>query len=255
MAGGDTLLMFGDSSGNPSMAKGGFVDSRHFIVGTITMGASEAHRINEEILGIKRRYFSRVDPVRVEFHGNSLRKMLNRHTGNRARADSMLQSILDDLMTVVADSEAFVNMVIMDKVAPSETFGHVGVISKSWAHAADMFRQNLLHSGSGLVGIPILDRYEHAENKIVSRAVAQSLEQLRSLVQDTGSRAILHPIFVDSRSSNIIQLVDILTYITSRHIGRGNDDEFAKRHRQLLPRIDRIINAKPWQHNGSGGPA
>jgi len=237
------------------MSRGGFVDSRHFIVGTMTMGAGEAHRINEAVLGIKRRYFSRVDPVRVEVHGSALRKMLNRHTGNRARAESVLQSILDDLMTVVADSEALVNMVIMDKVAPSEAFGHVGVMSKSWSHSADMFRQNLLRSGSGTVGISILDRYDHAENKIVSRAVAQSLGQLRSLVQNTDSGAILHPMFVDSRSSNIIQLVDVVTYIMSRHIGRDGDDEFAKRHRRLLPSIDRIINAKPWQYSDSGGPA
>jgi len=51
MAGGGALLMFGDSSGNPSMSRGGFVDSRHFIVGTMTMGAGEAHRINEAVLG------------------------------------------------------------------------------------------------------------------------------------------------------------------------------------------------------------
>jgi len=178
MAGGGALLMFGDSSGNPSMSRGGFVDSRHFIVGTMTMGAGEAHRINEAVLG-----------------------------------------------------------------------------SKSWSHSADMFRQNLLRSGSGTVGISILDRYDHAENKIVSRAVAQSLGQLRSLVQNTDSGAILHPMFVDSRSSNIIQLVDVVTYIMSRHIGRDGDDEFAKRHRQLLPSIDRIINAKPWQYSDSGGPA
>jgi len=244
MAGGEALLMFGDSSGNPSMARGGFVDSRHFIAGTITMDAGEAHRVDEAILGIKRRYFSRADPVRIEFHGSALRKKLNLHTGNRARAEKMFYSIFNELVDVTSDSGALVNMVIMDKVAPVETSGHVGVISRTWGHAADLFRQNLFRSERETVGISILDRYDDATNRVVSKAIAQSLEQIGSFAQKAIG-AIPHPILVDSRSSNIIQLIDIITYIVASNVNESNGTEFTKMYRRLLPSIGRIINLKP----------
>jgi len=245
MADGGALLMFGDSSGNPSMSRGGFVDSRHFIVGTMTMGAGEAHRINEAVLGLKKSYLPKADPLRVEFHGSALRKRLNLYTGNRAHSEKMFRDIVGDLVNVVVDSRAFVNMVVMDKIRPVETAGHVGVMSRSWAHAADMFRQNLLHSKSGAVGIAILDRYDYAENRIVSRAIEKSLGQLNALVKDTNCKAVPHPILVDSRSSNIVQLVDIITYVVARHAGNKNDTTFVKMYRRLLPSIDRIINLTP----------
>lgn len=78
------------------MSRGGFVGSRRLIVGTIAMDAGGAHRVNEEILGIKRGYFSRADPVRTEFHGSALGKKLNIHTGNRERAEKMFYGIFDD---------------------------------------------------------------------------------------------------------------------------------------------------------------
>jgi len=90
------------------------------------------------------------------------------------------------------------------------------------------------------VGIAILDRYDDATNRVVGRAVSQGLSQL-GRVRHPRSTAVPYPMFVDSRSSNLVQLVDMITYVVARDETSQEDGAFSGWRRRLSARIDRTI--------------
>lgn len=132
----------------------------------------------------------------------------------------MFSDIIDEPVGTTRGSDMVISMVIMDRGAPAEPAGGASVLGKPWAHAAGMFRQNILHSKPDTAGIAILDRHDDASNRMASRYVAQSLRQPGPPAQGTSGRAVLHPMFVGAMSSNIVQLVDIITYIVSQPSSR-----------------------------------
>ncbi|MDD9808758.1 MAG: DUF3800 domain-containing protein [Thaumarchaeota archaeon] len=240
MKGVETMLMFGDSSGNPSLTGGGLAGSPHYIVGTITMNAPTARRIDSLVLDLKRRHLG-ADPMKAELHGSALKKALFRRTRDRDAAEREFGAMVNGVIRIANTNDFFINMVITDKGRPNEKAGYKKVIRASWSHAADKFCQNLLRVTHETVGITILDRYDDATNRVVGRAVSQSMSQL-GLVRHARSAAIPHPMFVDSRSSNLVQLVDMITYVVARHESNPSDEAFSRWYRRLLPRIGSIVS-------------
>jgi len=239
MAGAEAMLMFGDSSGNPSRASGGFADSPHHIVGTAIMNAPTARRIDSLVLGLKRRHLG-ADPMGAELHGNALRKALYRRAGDKDAAEMAFGAMANGIIKIVETNDIVVNMVITDKGKPGKKAGYKGVVRTSWSYAADMFCHSMLRVPHETVGIAILDRYDDATNRVVGRAVSLGLSQL-DLVRHARCAAIPYPIFVDSRSSNLVQLVDMVTYVMARGESSPEDEAFAGWRGRLLPRIDRVM--------------
>jgi len=239
MAGAEAMLMFGDSSGNPSLTSGGLAGSAHYIVGTAIMNAPTARRIDSLVLGLKRRHLG-IDPMKVDLHGSALRKTISRITRDRNAAEMAFASMVNGIIKIVETNDFAINMVITDKGNPGKKAGYKKIVRASWSHAADMFCQNMMRVPHETVGIAILDRYDDATNRVVGRAVSQGLSQL-DLVRHAKSTAIPYPIFVDSRSSNLVQLVDIVTYVVARCESVPEDGAFSRWRDRLLPRIDRVM--------------
>lgn len=239
MAGVETMLMFGDSSGNPSLTSGGLAGSARYIVGTAIMDAPTARRIDSLVLGLKRRHLG-IDPMKVDLHGSALRKTLSRITRDRDSAESVFGSMVNGIIKIVEGNDFVINMVITDKGRPSEKTGYKGVARTSWFRAADMFRQNMLRVSHETVGIAILDRYDDATNRVVGRAVSHGLSQLDP-VRHPRCTAIPYPMFVDSRSSNLVQLVDMVTYVVARNETSPEDEAFSGWRGRLSSRIDKIV--------------
>lgn len=239
MAGVETMLMFGDSSGNPSLTSGGLAGSARYIVGTAIMDAPTARRIDSLVLGLKRRHLG-IDPMKVDLHGSALRKTLSRITRDRDSAEGVFGSMVNGIIKIVEANDFVINMVITDKGRPNEKIGYKKVVRTSWSHATDMFCQNLARVTRETVGIAILDRYDGATNRVVGRAVSHSLSRLDPM-RHPGCTAIPYPMFVDSRSSNLVQLVDMVTYVVARSESSPEDEAFSRWRGRLLPRIDRVV--------------
>jgi len=131
------------------------------------------------------------------------------------------------IVKIVEANDFVVNMVITDKGRPGKKAGYKGVATTSWFRAADMFRQNLLRAPQEAVGIAILDRYDDATNRVVGRAVSRGLTR-PDLESHAKSAAIPYPMFVDSRSSNLVQLVDMVTYVVARGESSPEDEAFSR---------------------------
>jgi len=239
MAGAEAMLMFGDSSGNPSRTSGGLAGSARYIVGTAIVNAPTARRIDSLVLDLKRRHLG-AGSTGTELHGNALRKALYRRASDKDAAEMAFASMANGIVKIVETNDIVINMVITDKGKPGKKTGYKGVVRTSWFRAADMFCQNMMRVPHETVGIAILDRYDDATNRIVGRAVSQGLSQLDP-VRHAKSTAIPYPMFVDSRSSNLVQLVDMVTYVMSRGESSPEDEAFSGWRGRLLPRIDKVV--------------
>jgi len=234
-----TMLMFGDSSGTPSLTGGGLAGSPHYIVGAITMNAPAARRVDSLVLDLKRRHLG-TDPMRVDLHGSALRKTLSRITRDRDATETVFGAVVSGVIRIAEANDFSINMVITDKSRSSKKSGYKAVARASWSHATDMFCQDMLRVKRETVGIAILDRYDDATNRVVGRAVSQGLSQL-DLLRNAKSTAMPYPMFVDSRSSNLVQLVDMITYVVARHEASPDDEAFLKWRRRLSPRISKMV--------------
>jgi len=239
MVGAEAMLMFGDSSGNPSRASGGFADSPYYIVGTATMSAPTARRVDAQVLDLKRRHLG-ADPMGAEMHGNVLKKALYRHTKDKTSAEMSFGAMVSGIINIAETSDFAINMVIIDKGQPIRKAGYKGVARTAWFRAADMFCQDMLRVQSETVGVAVLDRYDDATNRVVGRAVSQGLSQLDPL-RHARCTAIPYPMFIDSRSSNLVQLVDMLTYVVARDEAGPEDEAFSGWRSRLSPRIDKVV--------------
>jgi len=130
MAGAEAMLMFGDSSGNPSLTGGGLAGSARYIVGTAIMNAPTARRIDSLVLGLKRGHMG-ADPMGAEMHGNALKKALYRHTKDKTAAEMAFGAMVNGIIKIVETNDFVINMVITDKGRPSEKIGYKKVVRTS----------------------------------------------------------------------------------------------------------------------------
>jgi len=123
MAGVEAMLMFGDSSGNPSLTGGGLAGSARYIVGTAIMNAPAARRIDSLVHGLKRRHMG-IDPMKVDLHGSALRKTLSRITRDRGAAEMAFASMVNGIIKIVETNDFAINMGITDKGKPGKKAGY-----------------------------------------------------------------------------------------------------------------------------------
>lgn len=210
------LLTFGDSSGNPSRSKRGYEDSTHYIIVTATMDMREAQRVDAQAEALKAKYFGGINPERVSFHGHQLLNKLFRHAGNRLHAKQQFKETFVDVVKIAKNMDSTINAVIMDKRFPDENHRSSNTITSTWTQVSQMMRQNLLDSPSGTTCAIILDRYDTATNRIVSSTISKLLHPLANPCKFSAGAPIPRPMFVDSTSCNLVQLVDMLTFAIAK---------------------------------------
>ena len=241
--GTNVLLTFGDSSGNPSCSAKSIADTPHYIIVTITVGVREAHRLDALIQELKIKYFGKDDPEQAEFHASALRNRLFWETRNLALVDKRFAAIFDDIVDIVLNMNAVINVVIMDKRPTASSSGSIRTMINSWGYASYLLRQTLLKFPFDMVSMIMLDRYDDKTNKIVRDVVEQSLRPLVGVGDSIGRAVMPRPVFADSGFSNLIQLVDMIAYIVSR-ANRGKDAGlFSSRYAMLEPKFSNIFHA------------
>ncbi len=238
--GTNVLLTFGDSSGNPSRSEKAIADGLYYIVVTITMNVTEAHRVEELMEKLKKKYFDGRRLERAEFHARVLRRSLLWQTKGMEKAKESFEAIFDDIVEIVLDMDAVINVVIMEKRPIDEMSRSEDTTIKSWDYAAHMLQRALLRSPPNTTNLTLLDTYDDATNRNVNEAIVQRLKPFINVGGFAG-RTAMRPVFVNSRLSNLIQLVDMIAYIMIK-VSRHDDAEgsFARRYALLEPKISRI---------------
>jgi len=231
------FLTFGDSSGNPSRSKRGYEDSTHYVIATAMMDMREAHKLDAEVEALKRKYFKKLKLERVSFHGNQLLHNLIRYTGNRRRAEEKFKGVCADIVKIAQNTNATINLVIMNKQFPREDYSTMSTVVASWAQASDMIRQNMLNLCPDAIGAILLDRYDDSTNRIVARTLTRFLEPPTNSGNPAVPKIIPRPIFVYSTTCNTIQLVDMIAFIVSGDIRHAPPGMFKNLRAQLQPHI------------------
>ncbi len=235
----NVLFTFGDSSGNPSRSAKSIADTPHYITATLTMGAKEAYRIDARLQELKIKHFGTDGMEQVPFHACALRNRLFWKTRNLALVDESFAAIFDDIVDIVLNMDAIIDVVIMDKRPANSTFRSTNTTVKSWNRAFDILYQTLLRSPD-TAHVILLDRYDDVTNRIVGKIFAQApgpfvgIDTLRTTTMPG-------PMFVTSRSCNLIQLADMIAYIVAK-VNKTNDAGFFARWYALIePKISRVL--------------
>ncbi len=238
--GTNVLLTFGDSSGNPSRSEKAIADTPYYIVVTITTGVPEAHRIDGRMDRLKKKYFDGRRLERAEFHARVLLKHLLWQTKNIDIAHKKFEAVFDDIVEIVLDMDAIINVVIMEKRPIDEMTRLEDTTIKSWDYAAHMLQPVLLRSPPNTTNLTLLDTYDDATNRNVNEIIVQRLKPFINVGGFAG-RTAMRPVFVNSRLSNLIQLVDMIAHIMTK-VSRHEDAEgsFARRYALLEPKISCI---------------
>jgi len=112
---GRVVFMFGDSSGDPSRSAKSIKNGRYYTVCTITIGATEACRVDSLIRDLKRRHFPNRHPDSIELHGGALKRELGAYTRDGNEAAKKFCDIYDSIVEIVCGMDAMVNIVVVDK--------------------------------------------------------------------------------------------------------------------------------------------
>ena len=238
--GTNVLLTFGDSSGNASRSKKAIADGLYYIVVTITMGVTEAHRVEKLMEKLRKKYFDGHRLERAEFHARVLRQRLLLQTKDMTKTKESLEAIFDDIVEIVLDMDAIINVVIMEKRPIDEMSRSEDTTIKSWGYASHMLQRILLRSPPNTTNLTLLDTYDDATNRDVNKIVMQYLQPFVNVGGFAG-RTAMRPVFVNSRLSNLIQLVDMVAYIMTKASRRDAEGSFARRYAQLEPKISGIF--------------
>ena len=238
--GTNVLLTFGDSSGNPSRSEKAIADGLYYIVVTITMGVTEAHRIEELMEKLKKKYFDGRRLERAEFHARVLRQRLLWQTKDMEKTKESLEAIFDDIVEIVLDMDAVINVVIMEKRPIDETLRSDNTTIKSWGCASVLLRRTLLRFPPNTISMTLLDTSDDATNRDVNGIVMQYLQPFINVGGFAG-RTAMRPVFVNSRLSNLIQLADMVAYIMTKVSRRDAEESFVRRYALLEPKISGIF--------------
>ena len=234
------LLTFGDSSGNPSRPKRGYEDTTHYIIVTAMMEMREAQRVDAQVQAPKEKYFKRTNPECVSFHAHQLLNKLFQHTGSKCLAKQKFKDIFYDVVKTAQNMNATTNVVIMDKRFPDENYRSSNTVISTWAQASRMIRLDLLNFTPNTTCAIILDRYDTATNRIVSSTMSELLRFRTVPSRSPDATSIPRPIFVDSASCNIVQLVDMLASIVAKN-NVTPTKMFVDLYAELKPTISRIV--------------
>ncbi len=235
----NVLFTFGDSSGNPSRSAKSIADTPHYITATLTMGAKEAYRIDARLQELKIKHFGKDDVEQTDFHAYALKNRLLKYTNNMALAKKQMHVIFDDIVEIAINMDAIINVVIMDKRPIDNTFRSLNTTVKSWNRAFDILYQTLLRSPD-TAHVILLDQYDDVTNRIVGRIFAQAPDPFVD-IDTLRTTAMPGPMFVTSRSCNLIQLADMIAYIVAR-VNKSNDAGFFAHWYALIePKISRVL--------------
>ena len=238
--GTSVLLTFGDSSGNPSRSEKAIADTPHYIVVTITMDAREARRVGVLIQKLKIKHFGEDNLERAEFHAHALKNLLFWLFKDMTLVNKGINAIFDDIVDIVLNMDAIINVVIMDKRPANGTSSPANTVEKSWNSAFSMLYRALMRSFDP-VNMILLDRYDEATNRTVSRTVVQALRPLVNAGSPVEEAAIPRPMFVTSRSCNLVQLADMIAYIVARVNKKKDTGPFARWCALLEPKISHMV--------------
>ena len=239
--GTNVLLTFGDSSGNPSRSAKAIADTPHYIIVTFTTGVPEAHRIDGRMDRLKKKYFDGRRLERAEFHARVLLKHMLWQTKNIDIAHKKFEAIFDDIVEIVLDMDAIINVVIMEKRPIDEMSRLEDTTIRSWSRASVLLRRTLLRFPPNTTNLTLLDTSDDATNRDVNKIVMQYLQPFINVGGFAG-RTAMKPVFVNSRLSNLIQLADMVAYIMTKASRREDaEGSFARRYALLEPKISSIF--------------
>ena len=212
-------LSYIDTSGCPEKS-----DPENFVVVAVIIHDSLLDHMNKMVQDIKTKYFPNMCLNNVEFH---VKDMLN-HTGiYREVSIDTRYSILDDLFAFISAKKTDLKIIgtITDKqikrVRDIETFGYISVFERFNRYLAQ--RNGLFKKAS-----------ETPERGIAIIDTGVKDQKLRSKLVPILKRGTPRPnfsylqtdlLFINSKSSNLIQVADCISYCIRKYHRRNNIDD------------------------------
>ncbi|MEW5986988.1 MAG: DUF3800 domain-containing protein [Chloroflexota bacterium] len=207
--------MYADESGSTHDARQQFLVLAGFCV-----FERQGYWIANELDRIAAR-FNPADPSAVELHGSPMLSgrgdWRNYSNGDRRRA---VEDILKVFLASHPSNRLFASVVKKTAVSPQDP---VEVAFEQLASRFDYYLTRLHKNGDTQRGIIIFDKstYESTIQSLATdfRTIGHKWGLIRNFSEV--------PLFLDSRASRLIQLADIIAYVTFRYYERGDSQFFS----------------------------
>ncbi len=238
---GTTLFMFGDSSGDSSRSAKSLNMSPYYIICTVILDSVELIRINSLMIKLKKMHFAGRNPLRVELHGSLLRQMLSSFTHDKSATDKKFDAIFTDIVNIACGTNAKIHVTVTNKSSLEHKYNHVYIETSAWSKLALLFGHVLRTQPCPTVGIIILDKYDPGTAATINHALTKTLRQFKANNKNSDFMVMPNPLFVESASSNVVQLADMIAFIVARHYKSGNDPQFERWYTQLNSKFGSVV--------------
>lgn len=236
-------LAYVDCSGGPNFEPGCFV------ISSVLVDSSDWHHMEEKIDKIKKRHFPEKYEQGVELHASD---MVRRRGSYKYVPFHRIASAWDDLFDTISDPATPIILIsivfrkeLMQKRIDLVELGYTMLLERIEYH----MEKDLQKAGSGNQALLVLDNEEHMRNAALLKKILPILRNGSKYCQF--GHIIRPPLFVDSKTSNMIQISDSVAYAIQKKYGISSGDN-AERWVGYFGRLGPKFDSVGGSYEGAG---
>lgn len=202
-------------------------ESEHFVLACVVGKATVLDRLSCEIRGLKRGLVPKSDPGAWELHGKEIWHGPDRKRGNSPlwlRNKEKKVGVLGAIVRAACDHDIAVFSVAINKEALRKTHEEPRVVEYAMTFLLERLERFFCARAKKETCRVVSDNIRAADKRRVEAAVT-SLTNGDSTLSNIVIKHVSRIEYVDSLSSNNIQVVDVIAYIISHHMRKGKDLE------------------------------
>ena len=226
-------LFYIDESGTPYSYSS---TSEFFVLSAIILHDKEWEIINSKVTMIKRKYFPDADLSTIEIKGS---RIWNAKDNFELFNEQQIDNILTDLCSVIDQSEIKIISMVVKKGAYLSNHPDHDMLDDVWKYMLERIEMYLTGEGKREHGLMIMDSVNHDEDKKRDKL----LDSFK--IFGTGRVDLNHVLeitYTDSGLKNMIQLVDIVAFITRLHMREDTKEKVQKYWRVIEKSLRRDAN-------------
>lgn len=217
-------LFYIDESGSPYSYSN---YNEYFVLSAVILHDKHWEVINTKISHVKRKYFPSSDLSQIELKGSRIWSATKDFEGfDAAKKDN----ILKDICSIINDCEIKIISIVVFKKSYVSNHPDKDMLTDVWKYMLERVEMFLTGEGQREHGLIIMDSVNHVEDKKRDK----TMDSFKMF--GTGRVSLNHVLeitYTDSGLKNIIQLTDIVSFITRLHM-RNDTKEIIENHWKII---------------------
>ena len=211
-------LYYVDESGSPYSYS---QTSEFYVLSSLILDDSNWNTIDEAVSDVKRKYFPSADLSQIEIRGSKLWNKVGDYSGF---SDDQVRNAFSDLTNIIRDNDVKIISIVIKKDKFLFDWEDKDMLTEAWRVLLERIEMFLTGEGNYNHGLIVMDSITPVEDKKRNKL----MDSFK--IFGTGRvnlNHILEITFTDSGLKNLIQLTDIIAYVTRQHMRADMKDTFS----------------------------